>query len=228
MDASQQDFNACVNCGNTLANWSELCQPKEAVRLLHDAVLQYNAALQLDREDNEVISVIIQGWTKPTFIWRDCANSGASGGTVVHYFGTLSLMCMCVLSFVQVWQNLGDALIQLGKNLCESDRQHEGEECFREAIDAYSQSCGLSDSRKGDDLPGLLENWGIGLVTASKCVEVRNLHSWNAGTIHCTIFAQIFHLSMFYDDMSFPAASSHSVEKTILKFDVKGIKICHT
>lgn len=62
--------------------------------------------------------------------------------------------------------------MQLGEALCESGQQPEGEECFREAFDAYSQSCGLSDSRKGDDLPGLLENWGLGLITASKCVEV--------------------------------------------------------
>lgn len=48
------DFNACVNCGNTLASWAELCEPKSASRQLHDAVSQYHAALQLDSEDNEV------------------------------------------------------------------------------------------------------------------------------------------------------------------------------
>lgn len=31
----------------------------------------------------------------------------------------------------------------------------------------------MSSSSDGDDLPGLLVNWAVGLTTASKCVEVR-------------------------------------------------------
>ncbi|GMH34084.1 hypothetical protein BSKO_01918 [Bryopsis sp. KO-2023] len=119
----QMDFNASVNCGNTLASWAELCEPREACRHLQEAAMHYRTVLQLDSEDTEV------------------------------------------------WQNLSDVLVQLGESLCETDRQSEGEECFREAFESYTQSCGLCDSRKGDDLPGLLENWGLGLVTASRCIE---------------------------------------------------------
>jgi hypothetical protein len=41
------------------------------------------------------------------------------------------------------------------------------------ALAAYEKSCAMSDSADGDDLPGLLANWGVGLTTAAGCVPVR-------------------------------------------------------
>ncbi len=34
---------------------------------------------------------------------------------------------------------------------------------YGEAMAAYSKACMLSSSEEGDDLPGLLNNWGVGL-----------------------------------------------------------------
>lgn len=44
---------------------------------------------------------------------------------------------------------------------------------YNAALAAYERSCALSDSADGDDLPGLLVNWGVGLTTAASCVAVR-------------------------------------------------------
>lgn len=36
------------------------------------------------------------------------------------------------------------------------------------ALELYARACGACDSAQGDDLPGLLHNWGVGLYTASR------------------------------------------------------------
>jgi hypothetical protein len=35
------------------------------------------------------------------------------------------------------------------------------------ALQCYARACGACDSARGDDLPGLLHNWGVGLYTAA-------------------------------------------------------------
>lgn len=40
------------------------------------------------------------------------------------------------------------------------------------ALQAYERSCSLCDSSAGDDLPGLLHNWGAGLYAVSKHAQV--------------------------------------------------------
>lgn len=62
----------------------------------------------------------------------------------------------------------GEAALQLG----EADA---GQAAFGSALEAYQASCSLSDSSAGDDLPGLLHNWGVGLHTISKQAQVRLL-----------------------------------------------------
>lgn len=44
----------------------------------------------------------------------------------------------------------------------------QGHGVFQQALEAYCRSCTLSDSEQGDDLPGLLQNWGVGLYDMSK------------------------------------------------------------
>lgn len=44
---------------------------------------------------------------------------------------------------------------------------------FGRAREAYARACSVSDSEKGDDLPSLLYNWGVGLYAmAQTCKNV--------------------------------------------------------
>ena len=36
-------------------------------------------------------------------------------------------------------------------------------QAYSQAMVAYSKACSMSSSDQGDDLPGLLHNWGVGL-----------------------------------------------------------------
>jgi tetratricopeptide (TPR) repeat protein len=73
------------------------------------------------------------------------------------------------------WSNLADALIQHGEILCNKNNAGDaGGELFHRAQEAYSKACGLSSSEQGDDLPGLLLNWGSGLLTAANCAADGN------------------------------------------------------
>lgn len=42
------------------------------------------------------------------------------------------------------------------------------------AVQSYESSCSMTDSSAGDDLPGLLHNWGVGLHTISKHAQARH------------------------------------------------------
>ena len=56
----------------------------------------------------------------------------------------------------------------------EAGQVEEGQGRFRDALQAYNQSCSVSDSQQGDDLPGLLHNWGVGLHTYASHTQVRH------------------------------------------------------
>eukprot|EP00775_Hariotina_reticulata_P010991 gene10991-11145_t len=64
--------------------------------------------------------------------------------------------------------NLGDALVALGEAALNAGDAAAGQDAFQAAVQAYESSCSLTDSSAGDDLPGLLHNWGVGLHTISK------------------------------------------------------------
>ena len=65
---------------------------------------------------------------------------------------------------LQTWSNLADTLVARAELL---DEDGDAESCvaavYGEAMAAYSKACMLSSSEEGDDLPGLLFNWGVGL-----------------------------------------------------------------
>lgn len=62
--------------------------------------------------------------------------------------------------------------MSLGEQLSESGQVEQGQGHFREALQAYEHSCSLSDSQQGDDLPGLLHNWGVGLHSFASHTQV--------------------------------------------------------
>lgn len=77
---------------------------------------------------------------------------------------------------LQTLSNLGDALVSQGEALLESGQSSAGQAAFSSALESYQASCSLSDSSAGDDLPGLLHNWGVGLHTISKHAQVQQVH----------------------------------------------------
>ena len=72
----------------------------------------------------------------------------------------------------QIWSNLADALVSTGEQLSEAGQMEEGQGHYRQALQAYERSCSLSDSQQGDDLPGLLHNWGVGLHSLASHAQV--------------------------------------------------------
>uniref|UniRef100_A0A7S3VU66 Uncharacterized protein n=1 Tax=Dunaliella tertiolecta TaxID=3047 RepID=A0A7S3VU66_DUNTE len=64
--------------------------------------------------------------------------------------------------------NKGDALMQLSQALWDAGQVLEAQVTSQSALTSYETSCSLSSSSEGDDLPGLLANWGTGLITAGK------------------------------------------------------------
>jgi hypothetical protein len=75
---------------------------------------------------------------------------------------------------LQTLSNLGDALVAQGEAALQAGQPNAGQAVFASALEAYQASCALSDSSAGDDLPGLLHNWGVGLHTISKQAQVRS------------------------------------------------------
>lgn len=75
-------------------------------------------------------------------------------------------------SLVQVASNLGDVLVSIGEQQVASGQQEAARESYGKAMEAYSNACSTSSSEAGDDLPGLLHNWGVGLHSAGTCLQV--------------------------------------------------------
>lgn len=76
--------------------------------------------------------------------------------------------------------NLGDALVSLAELICDSSDVSTGtpscltdagcltpDQLYNEANTHYEAACALSSSEEGDDLPGLLHNWGVGLLSGA-------------------------------------------------------------
>eukprot|EP00892_Ulva_mutabilis_P010895 jgi/Ulvmu1/8178/UM040_0075.1 len=64
------------------------------------------------------------------------------------------------------WSNLADVLIQLAQAHAAQGQHSDMRATVEAARAAYVSSTALSDSAAGDDLPGLLCNWGTGLTAA--------------------------------------------------------------
>ncbi|CAI5534547.1 unnamed protein product [Closterium sp. Naga37s-1] len=76
--------------------------------------------------------------------------------------------------------NLGDCAVKTTELLCPERPVGEGAVAawgqawgqYERGMGAYGAACSLCDARVGDDLPGLLHNWGVGLLSAAqRCPE---------------------------------------------------------
>jgi hypothetical protein len=57
------------------------------------------------------------------------------------------------------------------------------EDDVQRALHLYARACGACDSARGDDLPGLLHNWGVGLYTASRIAAAVSPDASSAATV---------------------------------------------
>ncbi|GJP32917.1 hypothetical protein CLOM_g17500 [Closterium sp. NIES-68] len=73
--------------------------------------------------------------------------------------------------------NLGDCAVKMAELTCPERpaSPHPWDQAsphYERAMQAYGTACSLCDARVGDDLPGLLHNWGVGLLSAAqRCPE---------------------------------------------------------
>lgn len=74
---------------------------------------------------------------------------------------------------LQTYSNLADAYVQQGELAAQAGEGDLAGRCFAAALEAYETSCSMSDSGAGDDLPGLLHNWGCGLRAIAQHTQVR-------------------------------------------------------
>ncbi|KAG1656018.1 hypothetical protein FOA52_005646 [Chlamydomonas sp. UWO 241] len=77
------------------------------------------------------------------------------------------------------WSNLADCVMSHAQLLHDSASASGGqsdaaEAACRSALQSYERSCSLCDSTQGDDLPGLLCNWGSGLLAAASILRDPN------------------------------------------------------
>ncbi len=84
----------------------------------------------------------------------------------------------CV-SVVQTWGNRADALVRQAELLAEVTPAQSGDDAvgqaFAQAMQAYEKACSMTSSEQGDDLPGLLHNWGVGLRSMADLQKVLSL-----------------------------------------------------
>lgn len=78
--------------------------------------------------------------------------------------------------YMQTWSNLADSLIQLSQALSSTQRLSDVEEAVTRARAAFQSSCSNSSAFDGDDLPGLLCNWGTGLATVAGLLRDAGVH----------------------------------------------------
>ena len=76
----------------------------------------------------------------------------------------------CVL---QTWGNRADAFVRQAELMAESNAGQGREQAYEQGMEAYATACSLSSSEQGDDLPGLLHNWGVGLRSMAEHTLVR-------------------------------------------------------
>jgi hypothetical protein len=87
--------------------------------------------------------------------------------------------CCSAMCFVQTWGNRADALVRQAELLAEVTPAQSGDDAvgqaFEQAMQAYEKACSMTSSEQGDDLPGLLHNWGVGLRSMADLQKVLSL-----------------------------------------------------
>jgi len=137
---------AVVGAANALAAWGDLLDdPHEAAPVLERAERRYETAAnaelaRLDRVD------------------AGPASSAARSAT---------FMSASADALTALW-NLADARVKRGECAGRLGDAEAANALFDSAFRTYEAACGRADSAAGDDLGGLLHDWGCGLVAAAQ------------------------------------------------------------
>ena len=76
--------------------------------------------------------------------------------------------------WLQTLLNVADTHIALGEAHAARGQPEEARAAFQRGVTGYAQACSLCSSEAGDDLPGLLHNWGVGLHTWATHTQVHD------------------------------------------------------
>jgi hypothetical protein len=92
----------------------------------------------------------------------------------------LQAVLLSKVCFVQTWGNRADALVRQAELLAEVTPAQSGDDAvghaYAQAMQAYEKACSMTSSEQGDDLPGLLHNWGVGLRSMADLQKVSSCH----------------------------------------------------
>jgi hypothetical protein len=69
---------------------------------------------------------------------------------------------------VELLRSWADALVRRAELAAGAGDGASADACYGRALGAYAAACGGADSTRGDDVAGLLYNWGCGLQSAAK------------------------------------------------------------
>lgn len=79
---------------------------------------------------------------------------------------------------MQTWGNRADAFVRQAELVAEGAGEQAGREssqqAYEQGMEAYATACSLTSTEQGDDLPGLLHNWGVGLRSMAEHTAVRS------------------------------------------------------
>lgn len=84
---------------------------------------------------------------------------------------------MLLCNAMQTWGNRADAFVRQAELMAESSTageagQQASRHAYAQSMEAYGTACSLTSSEQGDDLPGLLHNWGVGLASMAEHTQV--------------------------------------------------------
>ena len=141
---------ATTAAANALAAWGELLTPPSAARaVLARAAAAYEAAVHLERRAEESPGGGDAG--------------GGGGGGAASLNGTLPSS----EDLLPALWNLADARVKCAECAGDAGDRDAARRAFDAAFETFNEACGRADSQAGDDLGGLLYDWGCGLVAAA-------------------------------------------------------------
>ncbi|BDA41286.1 hypothetical protein COCOBI_02-0660 [Coccomyxa sp. Obi] len=180
---ADRHLDACFGLGESMQRLAECIL--EACSALPDSEL--TAAVEADARSNAKIlfrqsadaykKVKAEDGKMRVDACVNAANVLAAWADVEEATGDLAAATQLLISSVEgyqrsleleedaaTWSNLADTLVKRAELLQEAG---DAEDCissvYGEAMAAYAKACSLCSSEDGDDLPGLLHNWGVGL-----------------------------------------------------------------
>ncbi|DBA87568.1 TPA: hypothetical protein ACH3X1_004592 [Trebouxia sp. C0004] len=178
----ERHCDAYFGLAEVLQNWAEavlaVCRTLPDADLTRDVEQQAsNAAQPLFRQSVEAYQQVRTGMQE---MRADAAvNSGNAlaawaellpAGEAVQMLASAQKSYEAALTQEEdaaTWGNRADALVRQAELLAEVTPAQVGGDAvgqaFAQAMQAYEKACSMTSSEQGDDLPGLLHNWGVGL-----------------------------------------------------------------